>query len=774
MPWPKHMKNRLRSLTAGTFIAILLAIAAPLQADKFTMKTGETYIGHYERDGVIAGAYDGVKRTLFRSTRMARQEPGVGSGGWESFKLIQPRKSNFNSNQMPTVLTGIAAEPWDEFGRRKFRYQPPRNAAKTIELTQALVEIGPKAVKFRGVETYWSGQLATSNVPRPVIVGLLSRIPKDEKDERLRVVRYYLQAGWFEEARAAVKVLRADFPDMAEVLNTAETGINDAELSDHLEGWKNRLAAGSPVEEIKAELEKSMKAAAAGSQAVRDAGQELMDQLNASQDTRSRRQRELKAAFDGSKTGAASAGPAPNHLADMLEALQRCPAIVEPIFAPFDKYARNPDGVDPKKAWALALSAWCAGPELATEDISTSLAYAEALDLISKGTHSEPGERQSIAGRLETLLIPGKEGDKPLSALLAASIAQRVRPLNTLSDNPNSRTITYRVGNDANSTPSEYTVTVPPGYFRLGQWPAVLVLNPGGDPEKAAAAWREEAARRGYIVIAPDLKDSGAYHHSADEHATVTLCLRDALKRLAINPDRVFVVGGLGGGDMAWDYALAHPDSLAGGVVLSGLPAKYVPACRANTQLVPLYIVEGDLAPGEQQFIFPLAKGLMQKNWDATYVQYGKRGYEFFNEEIPFAFDWMQGRSRKPVLDEFAAVSGREGDQRFFGLVIHEFAPNRTKPPEAVEPLGENLKPASIKSNFSDVANQFQLTSDGVKELDLWLSPRQVDFNKRLEVKLGGRSRFKGTPTVQWAEFLDDLASRGDTRQTYFMKIEIR
>ena len=748
---------------------------ASVHADKFIMKTGETYVGHYEREGVIAGAFDGVKRTLFRSTRMARQEPGAGSGGWESFKLIQPRKTNFTSNQMPTVLAGISAGPWDEFGRRKFSYQPPRNTAKTIELTQALVELGPKAVKFRGVETYWTGQLATSNIPRPVIVGLLNRIPKEEKDERLRVVRYYLQAGWFEEALAAVKALRKDFPDMSEVLNTAETGILDAELNDNLEEWKKLLAVGAPADEIQAALEKAMKSSLGGSQTVRTAAQEFLDQLNATQNARARRQRELKSAFDGTKSGSATAGPGPNHLADMLEALTRCPVLVEPIFAAFDKYARNPDGVDPKKAWSLALSAWCAGTQLVTEDIAIALAFADAHEAISKAAQSSTAvERQSLASRLGALQIPAKEGDRPLSAIEAEAITQRIRPANTLSDNPQKRTITYRVENDLNATPSEYIATVPPGYSRFGQWPAVVVLNPGGNPASALEPWSKEAARRGYILIAPDLKDTGAYHHSTDEHATVTLSLRDALKRLAINPDRVFVAGGLGGGDMAWDYATAHPDSLAGGVVLSGLPAKYVPAYRTNTQMVPLYIVEGDLAPGEPQIILPMAKGLMQKNWDATYVQYSKRGYEFFQEEIPFAMDWMNGRQRNPAPNEFTAVAGREGDQRFFGLVIQEFSAGRSKTPETVDPLGENLKPSSISAKYSAVANQIQLTSDGVKSMDVWLSPRQFDFTKRVDVKLGGRSRFKGMPAIQWPEFLDDLAARCDTRQTYFMKVEIR
>ncbi|MCY2933581.1 MAG: hypothetical protein NT172_05385 [Planctomycetota bacterium] len=763
--------------TARTLLLGLWLTTIPnlVRADKFTMKTGEIYVGHAEREGVIAGAYDGVKRTLFRATRMASQEPGAGSSAWESFKLIQPRKTNFVSNQMPTILTGMTAEAWDEFGRRKVRYSPPRNVAKTVELTQALIELGPKASKVRGVETYWSSQVSTSIIPRNVIVGLLNRIPKEEKDERLRVVRFYLQAGWFTEAKAAVSALKADFPEFNDVLNNAAAGIYDAELTELMVRWKGQLKGGTPVSVIRPELEKTLKTAEGASAAVRASGLEMLDLINATDELRSRRLRELKAAFDGSRQGNLNAGPGPQYLAEMIEALSKCPEIAEPFFAPFDQYLRNPDGVSPKKAWSIALSAWSGGLGLATDDISVALAYAEAYETITKAAHSpDQADRSKFANRLESLQIPGPEGDRPLSAQEAQTITERVRPLNTLSDDTKNRTLTYRVENDTNPTPTEYLATVPPGYHRLGQWPAMIVLNPGGDPDKAAVAWRREAAERGWIVLAPDLKSTGPYHFSTDEHATVTLCLRDALKRLAINPDRVFVAGGLGGGDMAWDYALAHPDSLAGGIVLSGLPAKYVPPYRANTQMVPLFIVEGELAPGEPQVVMPLVKTLMQKNWDATYVQYQKRGYEFFEEEIPTIFDWASGRRRKVDVDEFQAVAAREGDQRFYGLIISEFATGRSLAPESVNTLGENLKPATLAAKFAGTANQIQITSDGIKALDIWISPRQIDFTKRMDIKLGGRSRFKGMPKVDWNSFLDDLASRGDTRQTYFMKVEIR
>ena len=749
--------------------------ATQLYADKFVMKTGETYIGHYERDGVIMGSFDGVKRTLFRATRVATREEGVGLGAWESFKLVQPKKNNFVANQMPTILSSLQAGTWDELGRRTLKYTLPRGSGKTYDVTQALIEIGPKACKLRGIETYWAGQVYTSTVPRPVIEGLLNRIPKEEKDERLRAVRFYLQAGFFDEAGRAVDALRRDFPDMAEMLDAASLSILDEKIVAAIEKLKSRIKAGWPIEPVRAESAKIVTQAERAGGAAKTAATEMLDQVNATIDSHRRRQRELKAAFDGARGDTTTAGPGPQYLAEMLEALEKCPSRVEPIFAPFDLYSRNPDGVDPKKAWALALSAWCIGPEKATGSIAAALAYADAYEAIAKGFNTDSdAERDSMASRLGGILLEDSEKDRLLSPAEASAIALRVRPANILSDEAAGKPIIYRVGNDTNIARTEYHTIVPPGYHHLGIWPAIVVLNPGGKPSATLDQWKEEAALQGYVLIAPDLESSGPYHHSSDEHATVTLAIRDALKRLAIDPNRLFIAGSLGGGDMAWDYATAHPDMLAGGVVLGGLPAKFVPAYKANTQMVPLYVVEGELTPGESQFIQPLARSLMQKNYDVTYSQYYKRGYEFLAEEIPTAFQWMNGRARNPAPAEISAVAGREGDQRFFGLVIQEFTSGRSMAAEAVEPLGENLKPATVECRFLEKSNQIQITSDGIRALDLWVNATQFDFAKKLEVKLGGRSRFRGVPEVQWDEFLRDLANRGDRAQTYFLKIELR
>ena len=191
------------------------------------------------------------------------------------------------------------------------------------------------------------------------------------------------------------------------------------------------------------------------------------------------------------------------------------------------------------------------------------------------------------------------------------------------------------------------------------------------------------------------------YRYTTSEHAAVELALRDARKRYAIDSDRVFAAGQLTGGNMAWDLALAHPDLFAGVVVISGLPAKYVPRYLPHHERLPLFFVIGDLAPAANEFIFDnYVKPLILKTWDITYVEYFRRGLEELPEEIPPSFDWMDRHRRDPFPKSFKAVTARTSDDRFYGVVVREFSPGRITAPEAVEVLGQNLNPATIEMKF--------------------------------------------------------------------------
>ena len=267
------------------------------------------------------------------------------------------------------------------------------------------------------------------------------------------------------------------------------------------------------------------------------------------------------------------------------------------------------------------------------------------------------------------------------------------------------KTKLHRVLEQENDTPTEYAVRLPPEYDPLRSYPAIIVMHSGDGPNKALDQWESEAARRGYILIAPEYSEPGKaaeYRYTTSEHAAVELALRDARKRYAIDSDRVFAAGQLTGANMAWDYALAHPDQFAGVVVISGLPAKYVPRYLPHHERLPLFYVVGEYVPAASKFIYEkFVKPLILKTWDVTYIEYFRRGLEELPEEIIPAYDWMDRHRRDPYPKSFKAYTARTSDARFYGIVVRDFSPGRTTAPEAAEVLGQNLNPASIEMKSS-------------------------------------------------------------------------
>ena len=128
---------------------------------------------------------------------------------------------------------------------------------------------------------------------------------------------------------------------------------------------------------------------------------------------------------------------------------------------------------------------------------------------------------------------------------------------------------------------------------------------------------------------------------------------------------------------------------------------------------------------------------MILKTWDVTYVEYFRRGLETLPEEIPPAFDWMDRRRRDPIPKSFKVNTARISDDRFYGVVVREFEAGRTTAPEAVEMLGNNLKPATIEMK-SSISNLIRLDVKGVSSSNDWLSPKLIDTIK-LCIKINGK-----------------------------------
>ncbi len=98
-----------------------------------------------------------------------------------------------------------------------------------------------------------------------------------------------------------------------------------------------------------------------------------------------------------------------------------------------------------------------------------------------------------------------------------------------------------------------------------------------------------KALGMGLFVVAPRWTRMGQqqYESTPREHAEVMASVRDALRRVSIDSDRIFIAGLGGGGSAAWDIAASHPDQWAGMISVSGEPNQYLRHYTQNMSYVP-------------------------------------------------------------------------------------------------------------------------------------------------------------------------------------------
>jgi hypothetical protein len=757
----------------------VIGLIPPARGEIITLKTGQVLRGTVDKDNTVLSIFDadGLKRFVMRDTKVARIEPDAAEK-LERFALEQPLE--VHSGAMPPAAVVIEATPWDAKGRRNFAYLRP-GSSKPIRMTQAINSLGPRSVSFRGIDGFWVSHMATSQVPREVVLGILGKVDPTLENERIRVVRFLIQAEWYQEALAELESLAKDFPSFEERKSALQAGIRESLARRTVTEAELRKAAQQPRES--ARLLRSLSLADAPSD-LQVAVKNQLEQLEA-EDARIRALaddlRELGKQAASLGLPDLAAGPViADRMVELIEGLTEAPETARARLKPFaDSRTAEPSIAAPERL-ALALSGWVAGPDSASRDLNQAIRLFAARDAIRAYIAAPPDQAGSrLEDALRALGTSGADPSARIEITLFEKIVQNMpAPIAQSAVLTPGTPAMLRVRDDPNpNEPTEYAALLPPEYHPLRSYPAFVVLHGNETPLQALAWLAPEAMRRGYILLAPEYNlrnERRDYRFTPSEHAGVTLAIRDAKRRFAIDSNRVFLVGQMLGGQMAWDYGLAHPDLFAGVAPISGLPAKYVWVTRAHAALVPLYIALGDLAPTESDLIFgQLAKPLIVKNYDVMYVEHYHRALEPFPEEAPTLFDWAAGRKRDPAPKDFEVVAAREGDDRFYGLVIREFARGRTAEPAVVDPLGRNLKPATLALQAKGLGSLLNITTSGVNQLDVWVPGAWVDPAKRFEIRVNRKTAFRGMVQPDFAASLEDLRSRGDRQQLYWFKIPV-
>src|SRR5947209_17820189 len=100
----------------------LLGAWAACQGDTVILKNGLVFTsqGTPDKDNSLVYVWDGLKRVVVRDSKVEKIVADNALRTGERFQLVQPLV--IHGGSMPKEVLSVQAGPWDERGRRPFRY----------------------------------------------------------------------------------------------------------------------------------------------------------------------------------------------------------------------------------------------------------------------------------------------------------------------------------------------------------------------------------------------------------------------------------------------------------------------------------------------------------------------------------------------------------------------------------------------------------------------------------------------------------------------------
>ncbi|WP_254509321.1 peptidase [Anatilimnocola floriformis] len=255
-------QNYLRWLVLSVFL-----ITQPAFAEVITLKNGMRIEGSVGKIGsldgaVAAGAAGGgdvaVKEIVIIDDDLRRVFVGqksvqtFGDSQMSAFERIKLQQAVASAGPgIASVGPIVKVEPFDKYGRRTFTMAGNKG---NIDVIQGITEITPKFTKVealtRGSYQYvWSMRIATSSIPRETLSEILMhRIDPKNAEQRLSIVRLYLQAQRVQDARAELEGVIRDFPNLGNLqelvgrLRATGSNMLFKEIELRREAGQHRLA----------------------------------------------------------------------------------------------------------------------------------------------------------------------------------------------------------------------------------------------------------------------------------------------------------------------------------------------------------------------------------------------------------------------------------------------------------------------------------------------------------------------------------------------------
>jgi len=779
--------GRRRPLQTGRHrwwpLLLALTFTPPVAADRVDLDDGRSLLGRFallpginvdpeEREGQAATAVmcdDGLTRTFVPRRRVVAVEKSPVNAGLERIEI--PQRVPEGGRRVGSIGGILAATPFDEYGRRILSLA---TAAGRLDVVQGITTITPQWTAVEGLvtdQTYRIDmRLATSSIPRETLRRVIEKqIDQHDIDQRLQFVRLLLQATRYREAAVELEQLTNDFP-------------NATDLRDQQQSLA-RLAAGQLLDEIRLrqragqdrlviQLLESFPAGD-GTGELLQAVAEIRDEYRERLDRAGRLVALLR-----EQAGRIEDARDRQIVADLTDEIAAQLTFTSlNRLAVFERVAGDGQ-LTAEQSLALGLSGWLAGADRSQINLKLALSMAQVRKLLRDYLTASDDQR----GDLRRQLADEEAFDPPTVAAVAA---QMLPPL-PAPEPDGEGLFTLNISQPASAESPAKTfpclVQLPPEYDARRRYPAIISLHAAwstplnqiewwaGMPDKQGRR-SGQAARNGTIIIAPAWADTNqqSYGFTAKEHATVLTALREASRRFSIDSDQVFLSGHSLGGDAAWDIGLAHPDLWAGVVVIAGKAGRYINHYHPNAELLPLYLVSGELDQASFTANEMDIDRYLVKNYDITYVEYRGRGHEHFSDEIIRVFDWMSRRKRNTSPRSIEAVTLRLGD-RFFWWLEPESPPPTTMILPSDWPAGTAIRPFTLSGKVTN-GNRVTVRC-GAKRVRIWLTPELVDFKQPVTVTLGGRQLHRGELSPDLDVMLEDLRTRSDYQNPFWAVID--
>ena len=709
---------------------------------------------------------DGLRRTYIHGKGMVEVPPIDVNDLERTIEFWQPKP--LGGKVVGGLGSVLGVSPFNEFGRRKLTVRGPEGP---IQIIQGIAELNSRYAKLVAIKgnpnLSWDMRVATSSLDSSSLNMIFRRlIDTTDLNARLEVVRFFIAAERYGDAKQALQDTIDAFPAEAD-LKPQLTALTEMQAEQLLQEAQTRSAAGQydlargilqgfPVDIVgrikKIQVEDELKKIEAPKSQAAALIKQLrsqVGQLNVGQ------AQGLKTILDEIE-----AGLSPDTLPRMSDYVR----LGQSQTLPLDNRI------------ALAVSGWLLGSGSGEQNLSVAISLVAVRDLVAEYLRT-PGmeRRQAILDELRNL-----EGSQP--DYVDRMLPLLLPPLD-FPEESESKTIAGMHAIDTGK--SRYLIQLPPEYDPLREYPCIVALHESrGGPEDQLNWWAGaysgeskarlgHATRHGFIVVAPvwSRGPQRLYEYTPQEHERVLSALRDAMRRSAIDSDRVFIAGHGEGATAAWDIALAHPDLWAGMISISGSPSKTVPHYNPNSELVPLYMVMGELDRSKANG--SIIDDYMTFKHDAMVVMYRGRGREYFYDEIHRLFEWMQApaHGRRPIPREIETVTMRSGDQFFWWLEL-----GALKPDVAIDPIlwDQNKKRIRAGQVSAAIGNGNQVRVRGPAEnFRVMLRPQDgIDLTKQVVVRYGSRTiraDFDGSLGV----ILEDARQRADRKRPFWMSISV-